>query len=102
MADFVKVCEKADVPEGEGKVFDVSGTPIAVFNCEGEFKAISNTCPHQGGPLGEGELNGCVVTCPWHQWKFDVKTGVSVVDSSVSVPKYEVKVEGEDVLVRVE
>ena len=51
------------------------GRPIALFNVDGEIFALDNTCPHAGGPLGEGSLDGEVVSCPWHGWKFNVKTG---------------------------
>jgi len=99
MADFVRVAAKADIPEGEGMTFEVDGTEVAVFNVEGTFFAIDNTCKHQGGPLGEGALDGCVVTCPWHDWTYDVTTGQSPEDPDCSVARYQVKVEGDDVFV---
>lgn len=65
-----------DIPIGKGIVVIIhDGTEIALFNVNGNIFAIDNTCPHMGGPLGEGDLEGCVVTCPWHGWQFDVKTG---------------------------
>jgi nitrite reductase/ring-hydroxylating ferredoxin subunit len=99
MADFVKVCKTGDVPVGSGKTVDVKGKPVAVFNVEGTFYAISDTCLHRGGPLGQGELDEKIITCPWHGWRYDVTTGVSQMNPSLVVEKYAVKVEGDDVWV---
>lgn len=99
MADFVNVCKKGDVPEGCGKTVDVKGKPVAIFNVEGNFYAISDTCVHRGGPLGEGELDGKTVVCPWHGWRYDVTTGENELNPSVSVQRYQIKVDGDDVLV---
>ncbi len=102
MSDFVNVAKTHEINEGEGKVVNVNGKDIAVFNVEGKFYAMDNTCRHKGGPLGEGMLEGNVVTCPWHHWKYDVTTGVSVVNPQIKVDTYEVKVEGDEVKVKVE
>jgi nitrite reductase (NADH) small subunit len=99
MPDFVKVASTSDIPSGEGRTFEVAGKKIAVFNCEGTFYAIDDTCKHQGGPLGEGELDGTTVTCPWHGWTYDVATGVSPDDPDCAVDRYDVKIEGDGVLV---
>jgi nitrite reductase (NADH) small subunit len=101
MANFVKVCKKGDVPVGAGKTVDVSGKPIAVFNLNGDFYAISDTCVHRGGPLGEGELDGKTVICPWHGWRYDVTSGANEMNPSMGVDKYEVKIEGDDLLIGV-
>ncbi|MBI3767750.1 MAG: nitrite reductase small subunit NirD [Deltaproteobacteria bacterium] len=101
MADFMKVARTSDIPPGSGKTFEVGDKPIAVFNCDGTFYAIDDTCPHQGGPLGEGEVVGTVVTCPWHEWSYDVRSGVNTDDPTCKVSAYPVKVEGGDVLVAV-
>ena len=99
MSNFVRVGLAAEVPTGAGKAFEVDGKQIAVFNVEGSFYAIDNECKHQGGPLGEGELSGTVVACPWHQWTYDVTTGESPEDPDCSVARYSVKVEGDDLYV---
>lgn len=101
MAEFVKVCQIRDILAGAGKTVDVKGKPVAVFNVDGSFCAISDTCLHRGGPLGEGELEGKIVTCPWHGWRYDVTTGVNELNPSVAVEKYDVKVEGDHLLVSV-
>ncbi|MBI4004035.1 MAG: nitrite reductase small subunit NirD [Candidatus Omnitrophica bacterium] len=99
MATLTKVAKTSDIPTGTGKVVEVGGKTVAVFNCEGTFYAIDNTCKHRGGPLGEGSLSETTVTCPWHGWEYDVKTGECAMDRSVKVQKFDVKVEGDDILV---
>jgi nitrite reductase (NADH) small subunit len=101
MGDFVKVAQTSDLAPGECKTVSVNGQEIALFNVDGKFYALDNTCPHQGGPLGEGMLDGTVVTCPWHGWRFDVCTGVSPVVPTAKAARFDVKVEGNDVLVKV-
>ena len=101
MANFVKVAEVSDVPPGTGKCVEADGKQIALFNVAGAFHAIDNTCLHRGGPLGEGELEGSVVTCPWHGWQYDVTTGTNLDDDTTGVARYEVKLEGGSVLVAV-
>ena len=99
MAEFVKVAGKGDVAPGSGVVAEVNGQAIAVFNVDGTYYAIDNTCVHRGGPLGEGELEGDTVTCPWHGWHYSVKTGKSINNPSACVKSYQVKVEVSDVKV---
>ena len=97
---MVKV-PKNDIPAGTGKVIDANGKPIAVFNCDGKFYAIDNTCKHRGGPLGEGTVTGTSVMCPWHGWEYDVTTGACAMDESIKVQTYDVNVEGDDLIVAV-
>ncbi len=99
MGEFVRVTGTGNVQPGHGIVAEVSGKTLAVFNISGTFHAIDNTCIHRGGPLGEGDVEGSVVTCPWHGWQFDVTTGVCKGNPMAKVEVYEVKVEGADVTV---
>ena len=101
MANFVKVAEVGDVAPGTGKCVEVNGRQIALFNVDGKFHAIDNTCLHRGGPLAEGELDGTVVTCPWHAWQYDVTSGVNVMDDTERVDCFAVEVRGDSVLVAV-
>lgn len=101
MTKFVRVASVSDISAGQGMTVVIDGKEIAVFNCGGTFYAIDNTCKHQGGPLGEGELEGTVVTCPWHGWTYDVTTGVSPDDPGCTVDRYEVKIEGSDILISI-
>ena len=75
MSDRVRVAEVADVPVGEARVVDALGKTLALFNVDGVISAIDGLCPHQGGPLADGPIEGTLVTCPWHGWQFDVRTG---------------------------
>ena len=75
MSDFVKALPAAELLPGTGVELSVGGQAVALFNVEGAFYAISNTCLHRGGPLGQGYVEGRTVTCPWHSWTFDVATG---------------------------
>jgi len=98
MSTFVKACAVSEIAPGTGKTVTVDGKDVALFNVDGFFHAIDNECPHRGGPLGEGDLEGCIVTCPWHAWQYDISTGESITDD-LKVARYETKVEGGDVLV---
>ena len=99
MAKVVKVADVTDLSPGQGKVVHVEGQDIALFNVGGAIHAIHNTCLHRGGPLGQGELEGTTVTCPWHGWQYDVTTGNNMRNQTVKVASFPVKVDGSDVLV---
>ena len=90
------------VPD-EGRVHTevVEGRAICVTRSGGKVGALDNHCPHQGGPLADGPIDGTWVTCPWHGWQFCVRTGDSTLNSRLKQPVFEVKVEGQDVLVKV-
>jgi nitrite reductase (NADH) small subunit len=95
----VKVANAGEIPAGSIKEFNVSGKAIAIANVGGKLHAINNTCLHRGGPLGQGMLEGNVVTCPWHGWQFDVVSGKSAQNPAASVSCYPVELRGEEVLV---
>lgn len=96
-----KSLKVSEIQEGLGNVAVLNGKEIALFKYEGKIYALANICPHRGGPLGEGSLDGSEVICPWHAWSFDVKTGQCQALPDVKQPVYEVKVDGEDILVNV-
>ena len=103
MSRLVKVAETKEVAPGTGRVVEAEGRSLALFNVSGTFYAIDNTCTHRGGPLGEGELAGEVVTCPWHGAQFNVKTGEVVAPpAQQGVRSFPVKVQGDDVLVELD
>ncbi len=89
---FEVVLHKDALPAGQVVEIIIAGTAIAVANVDGKFHAISNTCAHAQGPLGEGGLEGHVVTCPYHAWEYDVRSGACLTDSSAAVETYEVQV----------
>lgn len=95
----IKVAQKSEVKEGQGKLVGINGKELALFNIKGEFFAIDNTCPHRGGPLAEGWLEENTVTCPLHGWQFDVKTGQNIMPGMSKLTSYKVLVEGEDVFI---
>jgi nitrite reductase/ring-hydroxylating ferredoxin subunit len=99
MANFVKAAKVTDLKPGDGKVVEVGGKTLALFNVDGKFYCIDNTCLHRGGPLGEGFLDGTTVTCPWHGWQYDLTSGQGKTNPAAKMATYEVKVEGDDVLV---
>ncbi len=95
----VKIASKKDVPEGGCISIDApDGRAVALFNVAGEICALDNTCPHAGGPLGEGSLEETVVTCPWHGWSFDVKTGECQNNPDASATCLKVSLKGDDII----
>lgn len=100
MPDFLPAIAVDQLPPGRAAEVVVNGQAIAVFNVNGTFHALSGRCPHRGGPLGEGFLDGSQVSCPWHNYTFDVTTGENVVSPDLTVSRYEVKVENGQVYVR--
>lgn len=102
MPEFKKVADTAEIPAGTGKIIDVDGNQIAIWNLSGNYYAFQNVCPHRGGPVGEGELEGNVITCPWHGWQFDVRTGQHQLSPSIRQQSLPVRVEGDDILVALE
>ena len=99
--DFVKVAESKDIGPSSMKAVDVAGEKVCLISTKGNYYAIGNVCTHVGGPLDEGTLEGYEVECPWHGSKFDVRSGEPTKPpASQAVPNYEVKVEGNNILVR--
>jgi nitrite reductase (NADH) small subunit len=88
-----RIAAAEDCPPGSSLEAFADDRIVALFNVEGQFFALDGICPHQGGPLGEGELTGCIVTCPWHGWQFDVRTGQHQLSRTLSQPRFETKVE---------
>ena len=89
----------SEIPAGTIKEVQIGGTPVALANVGGKFYAISNTCLHRGGPLGQGHMEGTVVTCPWHGWQFDVTTGKAVMNPAAGVGCFRAEVQGDEVYV---
>ena len=99
MAEWTRIGTTNEVAPGCGKVFEVGGQKIAVFNVGGAFYAIDNTCLHRGGPLGEGMLEGTTVTCPWHGWQYDCRTGQNVMSETFRVKPYPLENRGDELYV---
>jgi len=102
VARWVRVCEVADAPQtGRAMETAVDGVGLCVANVGGELSALENRCPHRGGPLGQGWVEGEAVVCPWHSWTFNVKTGLAEFPVHERVAVFPVRVEGGDVLVEI-
>ena len=102
MSEVIKVASTKDLSVGRAIAVTVKDKTIAVFNVDGQFYAIDDTCSHAGGPLSEGELTGNIVTCPWHGATFDVTKGTPVNGiGSESLRSYTVIVEGEDIKIQI-
>jgi len=102
MADFVKVAKVDEVQPGQALLVNIQGKRIAVFNLDGEFFALDNTCTHRGGPLAEGTIAGYEVICPWHGATYDIRTGeVLAPPAPRGVARYGVRMTGTDIEVEV-
>ena len=99
MANWILAGRISELPEGGRRVVDGGAIKVALFNVGGAYHALDNTCAHRGGPLGEGDLSGKVVTCPWHHWSFDVTTGRSTMSAELGVRSFPVEVRGEEIYV---
>jgi len=94
-----KAADLSELPAGTIREVQVGGKPVALANVGGTIYAINGTCLHRGGPLGQGMLEGTVVTCPWHGWQFDVLTGKAVMNPNAGVGCLRTEVRGNEVFV---
>ncbi len=97
----MKVSSLSDLPPGTTRCVEAGGKEIALCNADGKVFACSNICPHQGGPMAEGILEGTSLVCPWHAWAFDLETGTSPVNPRTKIETYPVKIENNDIYVNV-
>ena len=99
--EFVTLCSTKALPgPGEMREIEAGGAVLCVANVNGRYAAVDNACPHRGGPLAEGSLEGGKIMCPWHAWAFDTTTGEADHDPKEKVGVYELKIEGDTVLAR--
>ena len=100
MTDFVKVAELNELQPGQRKMIDFEDVTVALINVEGEYYCIEDLCTHDGGPVAEGEIDGFSIECPRHGALFDIRDGsVLSMPAVVPIPTYEVRIEGDDILV---
>ncbi|MEM8651448.1 MAG: Rieske 2Fe-2S domain-containing protein [Pseudomonadota bacterium] len=98
--NWVPVCNVSDMTDGYAKIAKLAnGERVAVYLQEGKLSAISNACAHQNGPLGEGKVIDCLVTCPWHGFQYNVTDGRSPAPFTETVPTYNLRLEGDAVLI---
>jgi nitrite reductase (NADH) small subunit len=95
---FVKVGALSALPPGSVMEVILGDDSYAICNLSGELHALWGICPHAGGPIGQGTLQDNIVTCPWHEWAYDCRTGENDFDSAVKLDTFAVKVEGDDIL----
>lgn len=93
MPQPVPLCPEEEIPDNVGRQFVIDGREIAVFRVEGRLYALEGRCAHQGGPLGQGEVVGGFVTCPWHGWTYEVASGRCTLVPGVSVSCLSVRAE---------
>lgn len=98
--EFVTVGRVDEFPAGRGRMVIVEGRHVALFRLDGEFYAIDNLCLHEAGPLCDGDIEQDVVTCPWHGWSYEIRTGTLVQDRRVGVSKHNTRVIGDVVQVQ--
>jgi NAD(P)H-dependent nitrite reductase small subunit len=96
---YYRAASIGEIPSGAGRLVEVAGEEIALFNLNGEYYAISDMCPHRGASLTRGFLEGGKVFCPWHCFDFNLKTGECATVPSLRVRTYEVKISGENIFV---
>ena len=94
---FQRAAKSQDIPTGQIREFQLNGKSVAIANIQGKFFAINSVCLHHGGPLGEGDLDGSVVSCPWHGWQYDVTTGKLAQQPEAGVDCYPVELRGEEI-----
>lgn len=101
MGEWVKIAKKNDLAPGSSKHIELEdkGICVALSNVDGKYYAIDSVCPHMGGPLGEGEMDGNMVVCPWHGWPFDVVTGNCAIRPGLKQKVFTLKIEGEEIFV---
>ena len=96
--ELITVAKTSELAPGQAKCVQLKGQAVAVFNINGTYYAIEDTCTHVGGPLSEGEVEGAAVTCPWHGAQFDLKTGkVLGPPAATDVRSFRVQVEGDEI-----
>jgi nitrite reductase/ring-hydroxylating ferredoxin subunit len=87
-----RICTLEELPAATSREFTVDGHILALFNCDGEVYCLDGVCPHAGGPLARGKFEGCLITCPWHGWQFNVKCGTHSMTENIRQKTYEVEV----------
>ena len=97
---FTDIGSVHDLPVRRAKTLVVDGRRIALYHTESGFFASDNTCPHRGGPLGEGDLIGDEIICPWHLWGFEVATGMCTGNPRIRIATHEIRIEGDRLLVK--
>jgi len=99
MSGWTKVATLNELSTETGLEVTVGDVILALFLVDGTVHAIDGMCAHAGGPLGQGQLSGCIVTCPWHGWQYDVTSGQHCLSEPIRQTSYPAKIDGDDVYV---
>lgn len=96
-------CRRQDIPSDRGWPVRIRGHYVALFDLDGSVYAVANQCVHNGNPLDDGSVSEGCITCPWHGWRFDLKTGehLTMFGRRHGLRTYPVRLDGDDVLVDV-
>ena len=101
MAQYVRLCAESELPQsGLVRELSVGSRTLCVANVDGAICVLDGTCPHEGGPLGEGTIEGGRGVCPWHAYAFDVHTGEAENDPGIKAEILEARVEGGELRVK--
>jgi nitrite reductase (NADH) small subunit len=98
--DFIEIARISDLPVGRAKSIRIGDRRIALYHTPKGFFASDETCPHRGGPLGEGDIIGDEIVCPWHLWGFNIETGLCAGNPDIFVVTHEVQIDGDRILVK--
>lgn len=102
MQHYERVADAGAIEPGAARSYSIGRYEIAVFNVDGAYFALENACPHQGGPIADGYLEGPLVTCPWHAWCFDVRTGKMTLGDFAEIPRFDVRAGADGIFVATE
>lgn len=94
---FQKLCLLSDLSEGSGREFLLDGQIIAVFRLQEAILAVDGMCAHQGGPIASGSVCGYCVTCPWHGWQYDLRSGANLLTQKKMLATFAVETRGQEV-----
>lgn len=96
-----KLASVKDIPLGKSIIVHLeNGDEVALFNVDGEIYALDNSCPHMGGPLGKGEVEDSIVTCPWHCWQFEIPSGCCLNMPGENARKIDIEIVGDDIYLK--
>ncbi len=98
---YVAVASLADLPPGRMMRVKAGDKAVVLYNVDGQVYATTPNCFHRGGLLDEGDLEGAIVTCPWHGWQFDCRTGENVRNAEARIETYPTRTDGGTIFVKV-
>ena len=105
MPNWIRVCSTDDCPPGEARELVAGDRIVALFNVDGQYRALDGVCPHQGGPLGEGSIENGLLRCPWHGFEYDLTSGLPLAGEPdhrrMRLRHFKARFQGDDVIVEI-